>query len=190
MNAAEKMTSISIDDYLVGELSSDVRHEFVDGLVYAMVGGTGNHSRLAVRIASVLDRQLADSNCSPFSSDFKVRIQQKSRTFFYHPDVSVFCGSDRGNDVFGSDPVVIIEVLSDSTRRTDQGEKRDNYMVIPTLQTYILMEQDEVKSVVYQRTASAGFEAAVYYGDDAKIPLVAVGAELDLGQIYRGIVTA
>ena len=188
MNAAEKLIAISIDDYLDGELSSEVRHEYVDGMVYAMVGGTRNHSHVASRVIAAMSRQLDGSSCVPFGSDFKIRIQQRKRTFFYYPDVSVFCGAASGNDVFGDDPVVIIEVLSDSTRRTDQGEKRDNYLAMESLQTYILMEQSEVKAVVYQRNASRDFDAAVYQGEGAKIPLASIKAELELGEIYRGIV--
>ena len=164
MNVAEKLTAISIDDYLQGELSSEVRHEFVDGMVYAMVGGKRSHSQLITRVTTSLGRQLDGTACEPLSSDFKIRIQRKKRTFFYYPDVSVFCGSGSGNDVFGVDPVVVVEVLSDSTRRTDEGEKRDNYLSIPSLQSYVLIEQDEVKAVVYQRSVSGDFDASVYHG--------------------------
>jgi len=190
MNAAEKLTTISIDDYLQGELSSDVRHEYVDGFVYAMTGGTGNHSRIAVRVSSVLDRQLAKSACNPYGSDFRIRVQGKSRTFFYYPDVSVFCEGNRGSDVFGDDPIVIVEVLSDSTRRTDHGEKRDNYLSIEALQSYILLEQSEIKAVVYQRNSSGAFDAEVYEGAKAVILLTAIEAKLSLDEIYRGIITA
>ena len=190
MNAAEKMTAISIDEYLDGELASEVRHEFVDGMIYAMVGDTRNHSLVASRLIATLTRQLDGSFCVAFGSDFKIRIQQRKRTFFYYPDVSVFCGPGLGNDIFGDDPVVIIEVLSDSTRRTNEGEKRDNYLSIPTLQTYILMEQDEAKAVVYQRDSSGEFDAAVFQREGAKIPLLAIQAELELDEIYRGIIGA
>jgi len=190
MNAAEKMTAISIDEYLKGEFASELRHEFVDGMVYARVGGTRNHSFVISRLIATLLRQLDGSPCVAFGSDFKIRIQQRKRTFFYYPDVSVFCDPGSGNDIFGDNPVVIIEVLSDSTRRTDEGEKRDNYLSIPTLQTYILMEQDEAKAVVYQRDSSGEFDAAVYQREGAKIPLVAIQAELELDEIYRGIIDA
>ena len=125
MNAAEKLTAISIHDYLQGELSSEVRHEFVDGMVYAMVGGKLSHSRLITRVTTALGRQLDGTSCEPLGSDFKIRIEQKKRVYFYYPDVSVFCGLHQkaGTDLFRDDPVVVVEVLSDSTRRTDEGEK-------------------------------------------------------------------
>lgn len=190
MNAAEKMQFVSIDDYLDGELHSEIRHEYVDGFVYAMTGGTGNHSRIKVRVLSVLERQLQGSQCVPYDSDFKVRIARNNRTYFYYPDASVFCETDLASATFGHNPVVIIEVLSDSTRRTDMNEKCDNYLSIPSLQTYVMLEQDQVQATVYQRGSSGEFDAMVYQGGESVVPLAGIGASLPLAELYRGIVTS
>lgn len=190
MNAAEKMQSVSIDEYLDGELVSEIRHEYVDGFIYAMTGGTGNHSRVKVRVLSMLERQLQDSRCVPYDSDFKVRITRTNQTYFYYPDASVFCDTDLAGKTFGHNPIVIIEVLSDGTRRTDMNEKCDNYLSIPSLQTYVMLEQDQVKATVYQRGSSGEFDAMVYQGNEATVPLAAIGASLPLEELYCGIVTS
>lgn len=191
MNAVEKMQSVSIDDYLDGELVSEIRHEYVDGFVYAMTGGTTNHSRLASRALVLLGRSLDGGKCEPLASDLKIRIRRNSRTHFYYPDVTVLCDLPaNGTDLFVDNPVVVIEVLSEGTRRTDMNEKCDNYPSIPSLQTYVMLEQDQVKATVYQRGSSGEFDAMVYQGDEAVVPLAAIGASLPLAELYRGIVTA
>lgn len=190
MNSIRKLPFISIEDYLDGELVSEIRHEYVGGVAYAMTGGTGNHSRLKVRSLSLLERQLQGSKCVPYDSDFKIRIARNDRTYFYYPDASVFCETDLATETFANNPVVVVEVLSDSTRRTDLTEKCDNYLSIASLQTYIMLEQDQIKATVYQRGSSGDFEAMIYQGNEATVPLVAIGASLPLADLYRDIVTA
>ena len=115
----------------------------------------------------------------------KIRLRLPDHTRFYYPDVSIVCESNRDVDDFQDQPAVIIEVLSDSTRRTDQGEKRDAYQAIPSLNVYVMIEQDAQAAVVYRREPS-GFEREVYEGREAVIELPEVSAELALAEIYEG----
>jgi len=126
LSSAPYLEFLTVDDYLAVELLSDAKFEYVDGRVYAMAGRTNVHSRIASRVLGSLFQQLAGSPCEAFSSDTKFRIQRNSRNYFYYPDVSVVCESNPDDDTFQEQPVVVVEVISDSTRRTDEGETRDN----------------------------------------------------------------
>ena len=186
MTAQRAHALISIDDYLARELISDVKHDYIDGAVFAMAGGKVRHNRIASNVLIALGTQLNGKPCQPFNSDMKIRIRMPEHTRFYYPDVSVICRSNQDDDTFQDNPVVIIEVISDSTRRIDQGEKRDAYLSIPTLGAYVLIEQGAAAAVVYQRRTS-GFEREVYEGCDASIPLPEIEVRLSLAEIYNGV---
>ncbi len=187
MSSARELECLTVDDYLAGELDSPVKYEYVDGRVYAMVGGTNVHSRISSRVLISLGGQLAGSPCEAFNSDTKIRVQRQSRTYFYYPDASVVCESNPDNDTFQDQPVVIVEVISESTRRIDEGEKRDNYLSIPSLSAYVLLEQDHAAARVYQRGRDDEFTESLYRELSAVIPLPAIEAELRFTDIYAGI---
>lgn len=121
---AQILQEISEQDYLTGELSSNVKHEFVAGFVYAMVGGTNSHNAIATDVLISIGTQLKGKACQPFNSDTKIRIQLDSHIRYYYPDVSIVCAPNPIEDTFQDQPVLIIEVLSDCTRRTDMGKKK------------------------------------------------------------------
>ncbi len=174
---------ISIDDYLAGEHLSEIKHDYVDGQVFATAGGKVTHNRIASNALGALHGSLQGKPCRPFNSDMKIRVQLPTHTRFYYPDVSVICESNPGDDDFQDRPVVLIEVLSDSTRRTDQTEKKDAYLTIPSLETYVMLEQDTPAAIVYTRTMN-GFVRKIYEGRDAVIPLAQIDARLALADIY------
>src|SRR5436189_2359545 len=91
MTAAKKLSLISVDDYLEGELDSPIKHEYVGGVVYAMAGAKNVHNLIAGNVFGVLHGRLRGKRCRPYNSDTKIRIRLKSRTIFYYPDVSVIC---------------------------------------------------------------------------------------------------
>jgi len=187
MSSAPQLQFLTVDDYLAGELRSDVKYEYVDGRVYAMAGGTNIHSRIASRVLGTLYQQLAGSPCEAFNSDTKVRIRRNNRNYFYYPDVSVVCQSNPDDDTFQEQPVVVVEVISDSTRRSDEGEKRDNYLSIPSLSSYVLMEQDRPAARVYLRGADGEFSESLFCDAGDIIPLTAIEAELRFADVYAGI---
>jgi Uma2 family endonuclease len=98
----------------------------------------------------------------------------------------VVCEPNAGNETFQDKPGVIAEVVSEATRRIDEGEKRDAYLTIPTLMAYLIIETDRPQVVVHRRTES-GFVAEVYDGHDAVIPLDSIGAELALAELYERV---
>jgi Uma2 family endonuclease len=124
--------------------------------------------------------------CQPFNSDTKVRIRLPTHTRFYYPDASVVCRPNPESDSYQDEPAVIAEVLSKRTRRTDEGEKKDAYLTIPSLAVYLLIEQEQPLVHVHRRT-EAGFIREVYEGLDAIMPLGEIGIELPLAEIYAHV---
>lgn len=183
MSEAVAYRFISIDEYFAAEQQSEVKHDYVDGQVFAMAGGNVAHNRIASNVLGALHAQLKGKPCLPFNSDMKVRIQLPTHTRFYYPDASVICESNQDEDDFQDRPKVLIEVLSDSTRRTDQTEKKDAYLTIPSLEAYILLEVDSPAAIVYRRS-EAGFGREIHKGLDASIPLETIEASLALADIY------
>ncbi|WP_442510980.1 Uma2 family endonuclease [Novipirellula sp. SH528] len=184
MSTTRKLVSVSVEDYLAGESTSDVKYEYVDGRIDAMAGGTNAHNRIASRILIAFGRQLDASPCEAFNSDTKIRIQRNSRTYFYYPDVSVICQSNPDSDTFQDQPVVIVEVVSESTRRVDEGEKREHYLSISTLSTYILLEQDRRAARVYTRGADGEFSESLYVEPDSTLFIPAIDASLRFADIF------
>ena len=186
MTAAEKLNLVSVDDYLAGELVSPVKHEYIAGVVYAMAGARNVHNVIATNVLGILHARLRGKDCRPYNSDTKIRVRMPTHERFYYPDVSVICQENDPNDSFQDAPAVIVEVLSRKTRRTDEGEKKDAYLTIPSLSVYLLVDQDMAAVIAHRRTEQ-GFVREVYAETKAVIPLPEVGTELPLAEIYEGV---
>jgi Uma2 family endonuclease len=116
----------------------------------------------------------------------KIRIRLPWQVRFYYPDLSVICRSNPQDDSFQDEPTVIVEVMSEDTRRIDEGEKRDAYSTIPSLSVYLLVEQETARIVAYRR-GEQGFVREVHSGLDAVIPLPEIGVDLPLAEVYDGV---
>jgi Uma2 family endonuclease len=176
----------SPEEYLEGELVSPIKHEYLSGVVYAMAGARNVHNQIAGNALVALGSRLRGKPCRPFNSDTKVRLRLPAGLRFYYPDVQVTCHPNPPDDSFQDRPAVIIEVISESTRRTDEGEKLDAYLALPSLEAYLLVESERATVVVYRR-GSVGFERVVFSGLDAVLPLESIGVELPLADIYDGV---
>ena len=188
MDALSKPTNISIEEYLEGEIVAEVRHEYLGGAVHAMAGGTVNHSAISLNVGGVLFGALRGNKCRVFNSDMKVRLELSDHTRFYYPDVHVVCDSNSGTSHYQERPVVVVEVLSESTRRTDLGKKRDAYLAIPTLKVLLFVESEAATALVFRRKPSGGFAEEFYSGIDAVIDLPEIEASLPLADAFDGIV--
>ena len=186
MSTTSQFQPVSVRDYLVGERSAIRKHEYVDGVVYAMAGGTVQHSRIASNATGTLHAQLRRHKCQTYNSDIKVRVRMSRGTRFYYPDVSVVCQPNADRDSFHDAPVVIVEVISESTRRIDEYEKREAYLSIDSLCVYVLVEQASAAVLVYRR-GDSGFDRQVYTGRDAIIPLPEIECELALAELYQNV---
>ncbi len=175
VNLANK--SISEQDYLQGELLADTKHELIDGQVYAMAGASENHNLLSGNIFAELKSQLRGLPCRAFIADMKVKAGYN----FYYPDVMVVCQQDNESDYYKNAPVIIVEVLSKSTRRFDQTDKRMHYQQIPSLEEYVLIEQDRGEIVVFSKPNH--WQSSYYYlGDD--ITFASLGVTVRVEDIY------
>ncbi len=168
---------ISEENYLQGELLAETKHEYVDGQVHAMAGASENHNLLSVNIATELKIRLKGTPCRVFIADMKVKVGAN----FFYPDVMVVCQEDNDNEYYKIAPVIIIEVLSKSTRRFDQTDKRLRCQRIPTLEEYVLIEQDRGEIQVFSKKDQ--WQSFYYYlGDD--ITFSSLGVTVRVEDIY------
>ena len=152
MSTAPKRALICVADYLAGELRSPIKHEYLGGGVYAMAGAVVAHNIIAGNVYASLHGSLRGKPFRPFNSDMKIRVDMSTHTRFYYPDLSVICRSNPQDESFlKTKPVVLVEVLSRSTRRVDDGEKKDAYLTIPSLGVYVMLEQDIRRRIVFRR---------------------------------------
>lgn len=188
MTAVRQIELVSIDEYLAGELATDIRHEYLGGYVYAMAGATNVHNRVASNWMIAVGRRLPRGGpCRIFNPDTKVRVRFTSHTRFYYPDGMVVCEPNPGSDTFQDKPIVIAEVISEATRRTDEGEKREAYLTLSTLSAYMVIETNRPRVVVHRRAGAGEFAPELYDGLDAVISLRSLGADLPLAELYDGV---
>jgi Uma2 family endonuclease len=187
MTALKQPDFISVNDYLAGEVISDTKHEYLGGTVHAMAGATIRHNNIAGNCFASLHGALRGKPCQPYNSDTKVRIEFPDHTRFYYPDAMVVCQTNPDTDHFQNQPVVIVEVLSDSTRRTDLGEKRDAYLTIPSLKVLLFVEPDSPSMTLHRRAPEGGFTIERHTGLDATIPLPEIDATLALADLYERV---
>jgi Uma2 family endonuclease len=176
----------SYADYVALEAESTIKHEFLDGVVYAMSGGTPEHGAIAAQIIGLLSAQLAGKRCRVFTSDVRVRVAATGLGTY--PDISVVCGSleldpeDAKGHTIGN-PCLIVEVLSPSTEDYDRGEKLAHYKRIASLSEVVLVAHDAQRIDVWRREglrwASYGFDTG------ATAELTSVGCTLAVDDVYR-----
>jgi Uma2 family endonuclease len=173
---------VSVEEYLEGERNSQVRHEYVEGHVYAMAGASDDHNRIAGNIFSFLHSALRGKPCEPFINDMKAKIQLASA--FYYPDVLVACDPTDKEKYYRERPVVIVEVLSPETRRTDEREKAVAYRLVSSIEAYLLVEQDRLRITVLRR-ADNDWRREVIEGRTAALKLECLGVEIPMERIYE-----
>jgi Uma2 family endonuclease len=171
---------ITVEDYLASELYSDIKHELIDGYVYAMAGASANHERISVNVLRKFGNHLENQPCEPFGSDMKLKIN----TNFLYPDVMVDFQFDNSEPYFTETPLIIVEVLSRSTRKKDTTFKLLSYINIPSLQEYVLIEQDFVDVQVFRR--SEGWIVRHYFLGD-EVNFESIGLTLSVEDIYHRV---
>jgi Uma2 family endonuclease len=185
MTSAALRHFITVEEYLTGELTSEVKHEYIDGEVYAMAGASKEHIALVGNIYSALRAKLKGGPCVPYFNDLKIRLMIRGKDLFYYPDLVVGCDA-RDTDRFSLRfPKLIIEVMSPSTNRIDRTEKLQNYATIPSLEEYLLIEQDQPRVILHRRPKDWAGE--VLEGLDSILHLESIGLAIPLSQIYEDI---
>lgn len=179
MSTVRQLRPLDISEYLQLEETSEQRHEYINGELYAMVGATALHNIISGGLFSRLRSSLENSPCHVFMSDMKVRVEDS----FYYPDVAVTCEKFSANTRFLEHPVLLIEILSDSTEGRDRFEKRLAYQKIPSLKEYMLVSQQKLNVEIYRRK-SEGWELEELQSEDI-ISLESLGLKIQVGDIYR-----
>jgi len=181
MASNPQLNFISEQDYLAGELISTVKHEYINGDVYAMAGASKNHDKIAGNIFAKFHLHLEKTACTPFFSDVKIKVEND----YFYPDVMVVCDEPSNHDYYTESPIIIIEVLSKATRKMDQTLKRQAYQHLPSLQEYVLIEQDLV-DVELCRRANHWQPEHYYLGDT--VYFAAIDLYLPVEAIYARVV--
>ncbi|MCA9490708.1 MAG: Uma2 family endonuclease [Myxococcales bacterium] len=170
----------TLADYLEVEDTSPLRHEYCDGEIWAMAGGTPEHAALCAALPGLLARQLVGP-CRMYSSDLRIATGDGLYTY---PDAAVVCGPverDASSTTHVTNPTVLFEVLSPATEAYDRGEKRSRYQRMPSVRAVVLIAQDTHRVEVYRR--EQGWEPELYEADTDVIDLG--GARLEVGELYR-----
>jgi Uma2 family endonuclease len=179
MIAVESLPRMSVSDYLAFERGSEIRHELVDGYLYAMTGASDRHEEIAANLLAALHQHLQGSGCRVYGSNLKIRIGDD----FLYPDLFVRCAAERGDSYFKTDPKLVVEVLSPNTQRYDRGDKRLAYQSLASLQEYVLVAQDEPSIELYRRTED-GWQVTRHRGAGTSIKLGCIDLVIRLDGIY------
>jgi Uma2 family endonuclease len=183
--AAEMRKLMSFEEYMEFEERSPTRHEYLAGQVFAMSGATRRHNRIVGRLYGACASHLRGGPCEPYVSDVKVRLEIGSDIYVYYPDLMVACDPRDNDDRYVASPKVIVEVLSESTARTDRCEKRVHYGLIPALEEYVIVAQEIVQVTVFRRNES--WQPYLLDSLDATLDLRSIGLAVLLAQIYDGV---
>jgi Uma2 family endonuclease len=174
------------EEYLAYERDSGLKHEYEDGEIYAMAGGSRRHNALASRVSAALEAA-RKPGCIAFQSDQKVRILATGKATY--PDASMVCGPIEGDsaDPTGNtitNPTLLVEVLSPSTEEEDRGNKWQHYQLIPSLSEYILVSQSHARVECYRRLESGVWE---YRDVTEGTVALATGATIDIAALYADL---
>ena len=174
---------ISPADYLTGENDGSVRHEYIDGRVFAMAGASERHSIIKLNVAGIFNQSVTEP-CRVFDGDMKLEVNLSTGTRFYYPDIFVSCAPGDQGDYVRRDAVLVIEILSPSTARVDRYEKFASYMSLPMLQEYVLIDQSVPLVEVFRRRSAWEREA---FRMGTSVTFESVKQTMTLDQIYRRI---
>jgi Uma2 family endonuclease len=183
MSTSAHKLPITAAEYLEGELRSEVRHEFVDGRIYAMSGASRRHNEICLDIASILQAHLRGGPCRTYIEAVKVQIADDIGEAYYYPDVFVACEPDDDDSHVVHHPKLIIEVLSESTARIDRSDKLTNYKRIPSVEEIVLIEQDWPEIVVFRR--SEKWRRNLYTQFQTIVRLDSIGYAAPLASFYQ-----
>jgi Uma2 family endonuclease len=188
MSAVPALKLISIEDYLSLEESADEKHEYYRGEIVAMAGGTIAHNQIVSNTVSEINFFLRDKNCQVFPSDLKVH--NEANTLFTYPDISIVCGEpqkwqDRNDTI--TNPVVIIEVLSESTQLYDRGLKFKLYRSIPSLKEYLLLSSLEYLVEHYTKQAEDAWNFRELSNPDDRLTIESIDFSCPIKELYRNV---
>lgn len=185
MIANPQSSYMSPQEYLEWEKTQEIRHEYIDGEVFAMTGGTKPHNRIAFNFGTELDDYLAEKGCELYISDVKVQVSPSGP--YHYPDVVVTCDPrDKESIDMVQYPCLIVEVLSPSTEAFDRGKKFTRYRQSSSLQEYVLIESEQIGVECFRRNEE-GLWVLHTYGEEDNLILESVGMTIPVSKLYRQV---
>lgn len=182
----ENFPRFTPEEYFAWEEKQLEKHEYIDGEVYAMSGGSVNHGRIAIKLTAMFDNHLDKSNCITGNSDIKVNIF--ATTNYTYPDASVTCDDrDKSTTNYFTYPCLIVEVLSESTESYDRGGKFRLYRNNPILQDYLLVSSARIEMDLYHKNDAGDWVIINYQAGDT-VELQSINLSFPIEQVYRGLV--
>jgi Uma2 family endonuclease len=175
-------------EYFAMEETAEYKSEYFSGEIFAMSGATLNHNRITINLASVLNQLLKGTSCEAFANDLRVQIRKEAH--YTYPDVVVVCGElqlVKGRKDTITNPKVIIEVLSDSTKDYDRGRKFAAYREIESLQEYILVEQDSVRIEAFSKEEDGTWRLREYFNMTDLLVLPTLQLKIPVEEIYSRV---
>ena len=183
--AKEKSPRLTSEEYFAWEEKQLEKHEYINGEVYAMSGGSVNHGRIAIKLTALFDAHLGNSGCITGNSDIKINIVDASN--YTYPDASVTCDErDKNVTQYITYPCLIVEVLSDSTEAYDRGGKFRMYRTNPVLQDYLLVSSTRIEIDLYYKN-DAGDWIIINYQEGDSVTLRSIDLSFPIEQVYRGL---
>lgn len=183
MSQPAPRTRLSIADYLASEDGADIRHEYIDGQLYAMTGASDRHGLITGNILAALRPLLRGTPCQIFANDMKVRLNISRQDIFYYPDLLITCDPKDRETYYRDRPCMIIEVLSEATARIDRHEKLLAYQTTPTLMEYLLVSQKVPQVQIYRRDQAWAEEIFT----EGSILLACLDYDLPMEVIYEDV---
>ena len=184
--AKENLPRFTPEEYFAWEDKQLEKHEYIDGEVYAMSGGSVNHGRIAIKCTAMFDAHLENSSCITGNSDIKVSIVNSNN--YTYPDASVTCDErDKSTANYFTYPCLIVEVLSDSTEAYDRGGKFRMYRNNPILKDYLLVSSARIEMDLYRKN-DAGDWIIINYKEGDVVELKSINLSFPIEQVYRGLV--
>lgn len=188
--ALPKPDTISEQEYLALELDYDIRHEYVNGQIFAMAGASPNHNRVTRNTLISIGNQIMDKDCEIFPSDMRVQVSVKREHIYRYPDMSIVCGRPQFADTNPKsllNPVVLIEVLSESTTNTDRVAKFEEYRRISSLREYVLISTDSSRIERYLKQDDINWLYTDLAGIEQQIELPSIGCMLVFSAVFRRV---
>ena len=187
MIASPQQPYLTPEEYLQIEAQSPIKHEYIDGQIYAMAGASDPHVTIALNLATLLRSHVRGSGCRVYISDMKTRIETLNR--FYYPDVLVTCDPrDLETSTYKRFPTLIVEVLSDSTEAFDRGDKFADYQTLESLREYVLINTKRQRVECFRRNDEGLWVLHFYTPEQTSFRLDSIGFEETLDALYEDVV--
>lgn len=172
------------EEYLAFEEQSPYRHEYVNGMVYAMNGASLAHNQIAQELVMAFRAHLRGGPCTPFFLEAKLAIRAGRDQIMYYPDVMVSCRPEDRTDQEVRNPKLVVEILSKSTQHIDRREKAMTYQRVEAIEEYVLIAQNQPRIIIHRR--AEGWHPMLYSSMDAQVEFRSIGLNISLAQIYEG----